>query len=82
MAVFWVVASCSLVEVYLRFRGARNAGKRLPDYMAQQPRRHSFYLLHINMGVGWAGKWISEGFKSFFSGACYSLGQEHFITIG
>jgi hypothetical protein len=23
MAVFWVVASCSLVEVFRRFRGAR-----------------------------------------------------------
>jgi hypothetical protein len=49
MAVFWVVAPCSLVEVYWRFRGScclhhqgthrSDVGKILPDYMAQQPRR-------------------------------------------
>jgi hypothetical protein len=60
MVVFWVVAPCSLVEVYQRFRGACrvmskhpddgskhlwNIGKLLPDYMAQQPRRQpSSYL--------------------------------------
>jgi hypothetical protein len=50
---FWVVASCSLVELYRRFRGAcclhrpddggskyiRNVGKLLPDYTAQQSRK-------------------------------------------
>jgi hypothetical protein len=55
MAVFWVVASCSLVEVYLRFRAHRpddgaskhlwNVCKLLPDYTAQQLRRQpSSYL--------------------------------------
>jgi hypothetical protein len=53
MAVFWVVAPCSLVEVYQRFRGPCclrhqrdggnkdlwNVGKLLPDYTALQPRR-------------------------------------------
>jgi hypothetical protein len=43
MAVFWVVAPCSLVEVYQRFRGPcclhHQGGKLLPDYMALQPRR-------------------------------------------
>jgi hypothetical protein len=34
MAVFWVVAPCSLV-VYQGFE----FGKLLPDYMALQPRR-------------------------------------------
>jgi hypothetical protein len=52
MAVFWVVAPCSLVEVYQRFRGAAsinrpdvggskvlwNVGKLLPYYTALQPR--------------------------------------------
>jgi hypothetical protein len=46
IAVFLVVAPCSLVEVYRRFRGACclhhegcNVGKLLPDYTAQQPGR-------------------------------------------
>jgi hypothetical protein len=41
MAVFWVVAPCSLVEIYQRFRpddgGSKvlwNAGKFLPENMA------------------------------------------------
>jgi hypothetical protein len=33
MAVFWVVAPCSLIEVYLL------PGKLLPDYTVLQPRR-------------------------------------------
>jgi hypothetical protein len=51
MAVFWVVAPCSLVEVYQRFKVlaasiigaiiARMMGKLLPDYTAVQPRRQS-----------------------------------------
>jgi hypothetical protein len=60
MAVFWVVAPCSLVQVYRRFRGACcrlthspedggsknlwNVGKLLPDYTAQHPRRQSFLI--------------------------------------
>jgi hypothetical protein len=49
MAVFWVVAPCSLVEVCQHFRGhrpddggskdLRNVGKLLPDYTVLQPRR-------------------------------------------
>jgi hypothetical protein len=50
MAVFSVVASCSLAQVCRRFRGDAapiiraihrlwNYGKLLPDYTAQQPRR-------------------------------------------
>jgi hypothetical protein len=54
MAVFWVVAPCSLAQVYRRFIGAcclhhrpdvggsknvRNVGELPPDYTAQQPRR-------------------------------------------
>jgi hypothetical protein len=55
MAVFWVVALCSLVEVYSRFRGAYclhhcpdyvgskhlwKVGKIIPVYTAQQPRSY------------------------------------------
>jgi hypothetical protein len=54
MAVFWVVAPCSLVEIYRRFKDACclyhqgalmmeaaniSVGKLLPDYTAQKPRR-------------------------------------------
>jgi hypothetical protein len=54
MAVLWVVAQCSLIEIYRRFRGAYflhhrpddggskelwNVGKLLPDYTTQQQRR-------------------------------------------
>jgi hypothetical protein len=52
MAVFWLVAPCSLVEVYQRFRGPScclhhqgdrkdlwNVGKLLLDYTVLQPRR-------------------------------------------
>jgi hypothetical protein len=39
MAVFWVVALCSLVEVYQRFRGPCCLHHQLPDYTALQPRR-------------------------------------------
>jgi hypothetical protein len=44
MAVFWVTASCSLVEVYRLFRGAcflhhQDVCKFIPDYMARQHRR-------------------------------------------
>jgi hypothetical protein len=49
MLVFWVVAPCSLVEVYWCFRGTCclwNVSKLLPDYMVLQPRRQpSSYLL-------------------------------------
>jgi hypothetical protein len=61
MAVFWVVAPCTLVEVYQCFRGACylrhqgnddegskhlwNISKLLPDYMVQQPRRQSYSFL-------------------------------------
>jgi hypothetical protein len=54
MAVFWVLAPCSLVEIYQRLRGPWcphhgpddggikdlwDVGKLLPDYTALQPRR-------------------------------------------
>jgi hypothetical protein len=46
MAVFWVVAPCSLVEVYQSLRGPDggstdrwNAGKLISVYMALQARR-------------------------------------------
>jgi hypothetical protein len=57
MAVFWVVAPFSLVQVYRRFRGAcclhyqeedrgsehlRNVSRLLPEYTALQSARHSF----------------------------------------
>jgi hypothetical protein len=48
MAVFWVVAPCSLVEVYQRFRGPcclHHQGV-LPDYTALHPRRQSSSFLH------------------------------------
>jgi hypothetical protein len=54
MAVFRVVAPCSLLDVYRRFRGACclhhqgskdlwNIGKLLPDYSALQPRKQPSY---------------------------------------
>jgi hypothetical protein len=55
MTVFWVIAPCSLVEVYRRFRGTyclHHQGdecKLLPDYTAQQPRRQpssNLYFIH------------------------------------
>jgi hypothetical protein len=45
MAVFWVVAPCSLVEVHRRFWGSKylwNVGKLLPDYTMLHPKRHPF----------------------------------------
>jgi hypothetical protein len=44
LAVIWVEAPCSLIEVYRRFRGTcclhhQGVSKTLPDYTAQQPRR-------------------------------------------
>jgi hypothetical protein len=39
MAVFWVVAPCSLVEVYQRFRGPCWLHHQGEDYTALQPRR-------------------------------------------
>jgi hypothetical protein len=59
MAVFWVVAPCSLVEVYQCFRcpcclhqGSKdlwNVDKLLLDYTVLQPRRHpsSYSLVHL-----------------------------------
>jgi hypothetical protein len=59
MAVFWVVAQCSLIEVYrisevlaaiiaLMMEAARTSGKLLSDYTALQPRRQpSSYILLI-----------------------------------
>jgi hypothetical protein len=60
MAVFWVVALCSLVEVYQRFGGPCclhlqgddgndlwNIGKLLPDYTVQQPRRQPSSFLNV-----------------------------------
>jgi hypothetical protein len=47
ITIFWDAVSCSLVEVYQRFRGSKhlwNVGRFLPDYMAQHPRRQSSYL--------------------------------------
>jgi hypothetical protein len=56
MAVFWVVAPCSLVEVYWRFRGACclhqhlwNVGKLIPDYMVQQPSRQLSLMFFVQM---------------------------------
>jgi hypothetical protein len=62
MAVFWVFAPCSLVEVYRSFRGAcclhqqgddggskdlRNVGKLLPDYTALQPWRQPSWIINL-----------------------------------
>jgi hypothetical protein len=40
MTVFWIVAPCSLIEVYRPFRGACCL-HHLEDRTAQQPRRQS-----------------------------------------
>jgi hypothetical protein len=55
MAVFWVVAPCSLVEVYRRFRGACClhhqaviVGKLLPDYTRRNnPEDSHFHPLDL-----------------------------------
>jgi hypothetical protein len=39
MAVFWVVALCSLVEIYQRFRGPCFLHHQDDEYTALQPRR-------------------------------------------
>jgi hypothetical protein len=73
MAVFWVVAPCSLVEVYQRFRGPcclhhqGHVGKLLPDYTALQPRRQPSCL------NGWQS-WLSfTCFLSVWSVECGDL---------
>jgi hypothetical protein len=51
MAAFWIVAPCSLVDVYGRFRGAcclRHQGD-LPDYAAQQLKRRPSSLIALMM---------------------------------
>jgi hypothetical protein len=59
MAVFWVVAPCSQVEVYHRLRGPCclhhqglkglwNVGKLLPDYTALQSRRQPSSFVTVN----------------------------------
>jgi hypothetical protein len=64
MAVFWVVAPCSLVEVYQHFRGPCclhhqgsmdlwNIGKILPHYMALQPRRQPSLKVVMLIVVFW-----------------------------
>jgi hypothetical protein len=57
MAVFWVVAPCSLVEVYQRFRGEThrpddggskdlwNFGKLLPDYNGASTQNTAIFVL-------------------------------------
>jgi hypothetical protein len=53
MAVFWVVAPCSLVEVYQRFRSPCCLHhKGLSDYTALQPRRQPPSILTL-----WCHKW-------------------------
>jgi hypothetical protein len=70
MAVFWVVAPCSLVEIYHSFRGDDrlddggskdlwNVGKFLPDYTVLQSRRQpssvtSLFLLDFG-SKAWEG---------------------------
>jgi hypothetical protein len=49
IAVFWVVAPCSLVEVYQRLRGPwclHHKGD-LPDYTVLQPRRQQSSYFYI-----------------------------------
>ena len=51
---FWVVTSCSLIEVYQHFRGTllRNVGRLLPGNTASHCRSlfnlPSFYILHVS----------------------------------
>jgi hypothetical protein len=67
VAVFWDVASCSLVDSDQRFRGAYclhhqgndggstllwNIGQHLPDYMVQHPRRQSSSCMYRSSGEG------------------------------
>jgi hypothetical protein len=55
MAVFWVAASCSLLEVYRRSRGAccfhhqgdKNIGKLLPGYTTKHTRRNHIHTRRL-----------------------------------
>jgi hypothetical protein len=81
MAVSWLVAPCSLVEVYQRFRDDRpdyggskylwNVGKLLLDYTALQPRRHlssNLSLVHNDpiVQLRWSNFFLPSGPRRVF----------------
>jgi hypothetical protein len=83
MAVFWVVAPCSLVEFYQRFRGPDdggskdlwNTGKLLPDYTALQPRRQPSSI-NVFTRTTIYNKQHSENTESLTNSLCINkLGQ-------
>jgi hypothetical protein len=52
MAVFWVVAPCSLVDD-AGSKQHRNVGKLIPDYTAQQRRRQPSSEMSPSVAAGW-----------------------------
>jgi hypothetical protein len=53
MAVFWAVATCGLVEVYQRFRGPDNGGRKdllnvLRTHSRENLKSRLFALLHCS----------------------------------
>jgi hypothetical protein len=60
MAVFWVVAPCSLVEVYQLFRGPcclhyqGDDDKFLPDYNPEDS--HLFYMFESNIHLSYTAE--------------------------
>jgi hypothetical protein len=66
MAVFWVVAPYSLVEVYQRFRGPcclhhqGNVGKLLPDYTPRRQPSWTHVILLLEFGLGFDHEEINK----------------------
>jgi hypothetical protein len=54
MAVFWVVAPCSLVEVYQRFKGSCCLHHQNEDSHLRPHRRENLrsYLESVKIGIG------------------------------
>jgi hypothetical protein len=57
MAVFWVVAPCSLVDVYRRFRGVYCLHHQ-GDYSTQQPRRKPSLRDELHVKFGHVLSWL------------------------
>jgi hypothetical protein len=68
MAVFWVVAACSLIEI----------GKLLPDYTALKPRiQPSLYLDHL-----FPARWIGRTYPQHWPPISPDLNSCIFICTG
>jgi hypothetical protein len=78
MAVFWVVAPCSLVEVYQRFR---NVGKLLPDYTALQQDSHLRTHCRKNLKFKITNYWNYDMSYTLYTLTSYPVSElENFST--